>query len=72
MSHHHHHDQAHSAEEALALLKYMIDHNEHHIEELKELSPAFEETVQDTISKAVDILAQGNDKLREALKEAEK
>ena len=76
--HHHHHHDHHdhhgvpSAEEALALLKYMIDHNEHHNEELLELSKAFPEAVQETIKDAVAVMSQGCEKLREALKQAEK
>lgn len=39
--HHHHHDHdvtSASREEAVALLGYMVAHNEHHTEELSELA----------------------------------
>lgn len=70
--HHHHHHEEHSAKEAEALLRYMADHNEHHAEELMELSESFSENVRAKIAEAVEVLNAGNAKLREALEELEK
>ena len=70
--HHHHHHEEHSAKEAEALWRYMADHNEHHAEELTELSESFSENVRAKIAEAVKVLNEGNAKLREALAELEK
>ena len=71
--HHHHHDHTHTgADEANALLKYMIGHNHHHSEELEELAASFTESVQEKIHEAVRLMEEGNEKLKEALEELEK
>lgn len=69
----HTHDHVHShaassPEEALALLKYMVDHNEHHAEDLHDLAHSFDEKTSLLIHDAVDKLAESNALLKEALK----
>lgn len=70
----HQHSHEHgggSREEALALLKYMVDHNRHHAEELHELAHHFDPKTAELIHEALKDLNAGNDKLSEALKAAE-
>lgn len=74
-SHTHSHEHSHSgglvaetAAEALALLEYMVHHNQHHAEELHELAHCFDDTAADLIHAAVDDLQQSNYKLEAALK----
>ena len=68
-SHSHTHSQAtaSSPEEALALLKYMLDHNRHHAEELHDLGHAFDDVAGDLIHDAVDKLGESNDLIEQAL-----
>lgn len=70
--HPHEHDhvhphKAHSAEETLALLSYMIDHNRHHAEELHELAHSAGDEAAALIHDAVDLFGAGNEKLEKAL-----
>lgn len=65
--HHHSHSAASSPEEALALLRYMLDHNRHHAEELHDLGHCFDEVAGDLIHEAVDKLGESNDLIEEAL-----
>jgi len=66
--HEHTHGQAHSPEETLALLTYMLGHNRHHAEELHELAHGVEdEAARDLIHEAVDALQESNIRLEEAL-----
>ena len=75
MSEHHHHHQEHdhhhhdhgSAEEMLALLKYMTDHNRHHAEELHELAHGLDAEAAELIHQAVADYEAGNEKLVKAL-----
>ena len=71
--HHHHHDlevSGTSREEAVALLGYMVAHNEHHTEELAELAETMR--AMDMVQAAEEIessladLREGNLKLRAA------
>ena len=71
--HHHHHDHdasAASKEEAVALLGYMVAHNEHHSEELAELAETMRSMDMASIAAEIeDSLAdfkEGNLKLRAA------
>ena len=67
-THTHSHAAASSPEEALALLKYMLDHNRHHAEELHELGHCFDdEAVGDLIHDAVDKLGESNALIEQAL-----
>ena len=72
--HHHSHDHSHSyatassPEEALALLKYMLNHNTHHAEELHDLAHSFDdESVADLLHDAVDKLGESNSLIEQAL-----
>ncbi len=72
--HHHHehccHEHSHAAsspEEALALLKYMLDHNRHHAEELHDLAHSFDESAADLLHEAVDRLYESNELIEQAL-----
>ena len=65
--HTHSHATASSPEEALALLKYMLDHNRHHAEELHDLAHSFDEVAGDLIHEAVDKLGESNDLIEQAL-----
>jgi len=58
--------------ERKALLKYMAEHNEHHAEELHELAHELSDDASAKVHEAVDLFAQGNALLREALKLLEK
>lgn len=70
--HHHSHKEANgSKEEAVALLAYMVAHNEHHTEELNELAEnmrtlGLEDAAED-IEGSVSDFKEGNLKLRSAL-----
>ena len=67
MSDIHSHPVASSPEEALALLKYMLDHNRHHAEELHELAHCFDDVIADLIHDASDRLEDSNSLLEQAL-----
>lgn len=73
----HSHDHGSSAElgrndpaaraEAIALLRYMADHNKSHTEELAEIAAQFDDATQALINAAVDDYSQGNTMLEQAL-----
>ena len=71
--HHHYHDHdvsGASREEAVALLGYMVAHNEHHAEELAELAETMRaldlvQAAEEIESSLID-LREGNLKLRAA------
>ncbi len=69
--HDHEHEHTHAAaspEETLALLRYMLDHNRHHAEELRELAHGVgNEAAHALLHEAVDALNASADKLAEAL-----
>ena len=56
-----------TGEEALALLKYMTHHTEHHIEELKELSHTLSDEASENVDEAVCLMEQACEKLMKAL-----
>lgn len=66
-SHTHSHAVASSPEEALALLNYMLSHNQHHAEELHDLAHCFEAEIGDIVHDAVDKLEESNSLLEQAL-----
>ena len=67
-THPHPHVEADGAE-TLALLKYLLHHNEHHAEELNELAHRVNgEDAHLLLHEAVDALRLSNQKLAEALK----
>ena len=71
--HHHHHDleaSSASTEEAVALLGYMVAHNEHHAEELAELAETMRKLdmaqVAEEIEASLEHFKEGNLNLRQA------
>ena len=70
--HIHPHQHAHgqddvSPEEVLALLKYMLEHNRHHADELHDLAHQVPEDVEQILHQALEQYGAANDKLAEAL-----
>lgn len=65
---HGHTHEVHSPEETVALLTYMVGHNQHHAEELHELAHSMEGEAQQLLHEAVVELTLGNEKLAEALR----
>lgn len=65
--HHGHESAAHSPEEAVALLKYMTDHNRRHNEELHELAHSLPDDAQKMIHEACGCFQEGIEKLEKAL-----
>lgn len=67
---HHHHDHGAHAETD-ALIGYMVSHNAHHAEELKEIAHTLRHEgrgeIADCIEAAVTDFAAGNEKLSKAL-----
>lgn len=70
--HDEHEHRAHSAGEDAALLKYMIDHNRHHNEDLHELyhslADAGNKDAATLVGEAMHFFDHGNEKLESALK----
>lgn len=71
--HHHHHDldaSSSTREEAVALLGYMVAHNEHHAEELSELAETMRKLemfqVAEEIEASLEHFREGNLNLRQA------
>ena len=72
MSHEHNHTHSHNEafttfEEQVALLSYMLHHNEHHAEELHDLAHNIQGDASNLIHEAVHIFEDGNKKLAQAL-----
>ena len=68
--HEHHHDHvqgAVSAEERLALLKYMVQHNAHHAEELHDLAHGCGGQAAELLHEAVRDIEESNKKIEAAL-----
>ncbi len=68
MEHNHNHT---SAEETIALLKYMSHHNAHHAEELMETVASLPENTATLIKEAVDLLNKSTEKINQAINESE-
>jgi len=68
--HPHPHPHEH-ANETIALLKYAVMHNKHHIEELNDLAAQFAESgevnTSDLITEAADVFKHGTELLESAL-----
>ncbi len=60
-----------SAEETIALLKYMAHHNAHHAEELMETAAFLSENSAELIKEAVELLNKSTEKINQAIKESE-
>lgn len=59
-------------EELVALIDYLIHHNEHHNKELEDLANSLKEVDKEAYSKVIEAIAffkEGNEKLSVALKE---
>ena len=73
-SHEHEHEHEHcgacggTSEETLALLKYMLDHNRHHADELHDLAHELDSEARELVHAAVMDIESSNDKLARALK----
>ncbi len=69
--HEHHHDIM-SKEETLATLDYMLKHNRHHADEMRELAHNLEhldlQAAADAVKESAGIYDKGSDKLDAALK----
>ena len=74
--HEHQHEHLHDGgeiniEQTLALLKYMLEHNRHHAEELHDLAHQLngqgKEAAADHIHEAIHSFNEGNDLLEQAL-----
>lgn len=69
---HHGHTHDHSsADEIIALLKYMAHHNAHHAEELAETAASFEGNAAVLIKEAVELLNKSTEKINQAIRESE-
>ena len=79
--HEHSHEHAHehggfaSVEQAAALMKYMLDHNRHHADELHEVCHKLEDMgkadAAEKLGKALSAFYAGNDFLADALQALE-
>ncbi len=70
MSHSHihlHQNIETSTDEDLALLTYMLHHNEHHADELQELAQKLDNETSGLLQEAVSLFKQGNKKIEQAL-----
>lgn len=69
--HEHNHNHCHACEtntdETVALLKYMLDHNRHHADELHDLAHNLDGDAKQLVHAAVIDLESGNDKIAKAL-----
>ena len=72
--HKHDHNHVHEhplemgdSQKTLIVLKYMLDHNRHHSEELHEIADSIEGDAAKLLYDAVDAFEQGNDKLAAAI-----
>lgn len=67
--------EAHDTKELIALINYMIHHNEHHNEELEGLASSLKgvnEGAYAKVKEAIESFEKGNASLGEALKELSK
>lgn len=64
---HCHHCHEATSEETLALLKYMLDHNRHHADELHDMAHNLDSDAKELVHAAVIDLENGNDKLAKAI-----
>ena len=71
---HNHSEHSHnlsSAEETIALLKYMAHHNAHHAQELTETVSSLSDRAAMLIKEAFVLLNQSTEKINQAINEAE-
>lgn len=67
----HTHAHTHEDMETVALLKYMIDHNKHHADELYDIAGKLDGTAKELVHSAVIDYETGTGKLEKALKALE-
>jgi hypothetical protein len=67
--HCHDHDHGVTPDKSAALLKYMVEHNRHHAEELHELAHKLSGETAELIHQAVHDFDHGNEKLEAALRQ---
>ena len=71
-THEHHHHDGDGAEKLTAVLRYMLDHNIHHADELKGIVEKLKEQnlteASDTLAESTALFDQANEKLAAALK----
>lgn len=67
LSHAHCHACSVETDEASAMLKYMLDHNRHHADELYDLANTLDGEAKELVHAAVIELEKSNDKLSQAL-----
>ena len=71
MSNEHSRARGAAEEEALALLKYMAEHNAHHAEELQALETGLPEKAAAYVREAAALLNASTEALRSAIRETE-
>ena len=67
-THEHSHEQAAGANKTLVLMQYMLDHNEHHADELAQMANTLGENEAAVVMEAVEEFKKGNEKLAQAIK----
>ena len=65
------HDHAHGGEKAVAVLRYMLEHNNHHAAELSDMARQFTGEAQHQLLHAVESFDQANGYLSAALEQIE-
>lgn len=68
MEHHHHHETPKDMQEIKALLQFMIDHNDHHNDELADLLDSLPEKARKLMMRAVGSFEAANVELAEVLR----
>lgn len=66
---HVHHDAPRDTAEVRAMLRFMIDHNDHHNDELADLLDALPERAQKLLLRAIGSFEAANVELKEVLNE---
>ena len=67
-THEHSHDQAAGTNKTLVLMQYMLDHNEHHTDELAQMAKTLgENEAAAVVMEAVEEFIKGNEKLAQAI-----
>ena len=69
--HTHSHEAPQDADKVKALLNYMVEHNEHHADELADLLDMLPDKAKDKLTKAIGTFEAANVELRAVLEELE-
>lgn len=69
--HVHSHEAPQDADKVKALLNYMVEHNEHHADELADLLDMLPDKAKDKLTKAIGTFEAANVELRAVLEELE-